>query len=83
MIDCDGKGTFDMIGSFETTLGTIMGAKKQVVYAPLIANRFGNRGTIIVRAEAVQTTQEFAKFRMQWKNLNNLSAGFIGIGRKR
>ena len=49
----------------------------------MIAKGIGNRGKIIVRAEAVQTSKQIAKFRMQWKSLNNLSAGFIGIGRKR
>ena len=28
MIDDDGKGTFDLIGNVETTMGTILGAKK-------------------------------------------------------
>ena len=83
MIDCDGKGTYDYIGSYETTLGSIMGAKRQVIESPLLAKGIGNRGKIIVRAEAVQTSKQIAKFKMQWKSLNNLSAGFIGIGRKR
>ena len=29
MIDDDGKGTFDMIGTVETTMGTIMGSRGQ------------------------------------------------------
>ena len=62
MIDCDGHGTYDYIGSFETTLGTIMGAKRQVLERPLTADGVGNRGSIIVRAEAVQTTKKVAKF---------------------
>ena len=43
-----------------------------------------NKGNIIVRAEAVAAgAEDYAKFKLKWQNLNNLSNGFIGIGRKR
>ena len=38
---------------------------------------------IIVRAEAVQSSNENIEFTYRWQNLNNLSSGFIGIGKKR
>ena len=54
MIDWDGQGDYDLIGSIETTMGAIMGAKHQVLQSNL---SFGNdnkkRGSIIIRAEAV------------------------------
>ena len=83
IVDDDGSGSYDLIGSIETTMGAVMGAKKQMFESPLQANGSSNRGKIIVRAEAVQSSNFCARFRLRWQNLNNLSAGFIGIGRKR
>ena len=42
-----------------------------------------SQGQIIVRAETVEASNTCAKFRFRWQNLNNLSKGFIGIGRSR
>ena len=83
MVDDDGSGSSDLIGSIETTMGAVMGAKKQMYEQNLIANGSASRGKIIVRAEAVQASNFCTRFKMRWQNLNNLSAGFIGIGRKR
>ena len=42
-----------------------------------------SQGQLIVRAETVQHSNTAAKFSYRWQNLNNLSNGFIGIGRRR
>ena len=81
MIDDDGKGTFDLIGAVETTMGTILGAKKQMYEQPLLADGKANRGKILVRAEAIQSSNFTARFKIIWKNLNNV-AGFC-CGKKR
>ena len=53
IIDDDGSGSFDTIGEIETTMGALMGAKAQTYSAPLTHRGATNRGTLIVRAEAV------------------------------
>lgn len=83
IIDDDGKGAFDTVGDVETSMGALMGAKAQTLSAELQYKGKKNRGTIIVRAEAVQTSNACAEFAYKWQNLNNLSGGFIGIGKKR
>ena len=61
-----------------------MGAKAQMFQSNLsVQGSNKNCGTIIVRAEAVQGGSVCARFKFSWQNLNNMSAGFIGIGRKR
>ena len=42
-------------------------------------------GRIVVRTEAVNNSdgKEYARFKLKWQNLNNLSKGFIGVARKR
>ena len=64
-------------------MGALMGAKAQTFSAPLTHKGNSSRGTIIVRAEAVQESNANAEFSFRWQNLNNFSAGFIGIGKKR
>lgn len=84
MVDDDGKGSFDTIGEVETSMGALMGAKAQTYSAALsYQGNTKNRGTIIVRAQAVQSSNINAEFSFKWQNLNNLSSGFIGIGKKR
>ena len=84
MIDDDGGGDFDLIGEAYTTMGNIMGAKAQMFTANLTkGGGSSSQGQLIVRAETVQHSNTTAKFSYRWQNLNNLSNGFIGIGRKR
>ena len=52
MIDDDGDGKFDLIGEIETTLGTIMGAKRQIFEQDLVAAK---NGRIVIRAEPVDS----------------------------
>ena len=42
-----------------------------------------NRGTLIVRAEAVKASTWSARFSFKWLKVNNLSDGFFGICCKR
>ena len=84
MIDDDGSGDYDVIGEVLTTMGAVMGAKAQMFQGTLTkSGASGSQGQLIVRAEAVQASNVSARFKFRWQNLNNLSAGFIGIGRKR
>ena len=54
MIDDDGSGSYDTIGEVETNMGAVMGARAQTFSSPLsYKGNSTNRGTIIVRAEAV------------------------------
>lgn len=58
MIDWDGSGDYDRIGENQTTMGALMGAKKQVFTGPLtLPGQNKNRGTLIVRAEAVEESK--------------------------
>lgn len=83
LIDDDGSGSYDTIGEVETSMAALMGAKAQTFSAPLVYKGNANRGTVIVRAEAVQESNANAEFSFTWQNLNNFSSGFIGIGKKR
>ena len=83
VIDDDHDGEFQEIGTVETNMGSLMGAKAQTYSADLHKGGQGGRGTIIIRAEAVQSSNVNATFNVSWQNVNNLSKGFIGIGRKR
>ena len=54
IIDDDGSGSYDTIGEVETNMGAVMGARAQTFSSPLsYKGNTANRGTIIVRAEAV------------------------------
>ena len=84
IIDDDGSGSYETIGEVETNMGALMGAKAQTFSSPLThGGSSKNRGTIIIRAEAVQESNSNAEFAFRWQNLNNFSSGFIGIGKKR
>lgn len=65
MIDDDGKGSFDLIGEIETTLGNIMGAKQQTFQGDLkIPSDRKSRGRIIVRAEGLEKSNSAIKFQI-------------------
>lgn len=79
MIDGDGDGEYDTIGSLETTVGALMGAKAQTFKGTLSHNGKSNTGQLIVLTEAVQMSNEQATFRLQWQNVDNLSPGCLCI----
>jgi hypothetical protein len=65
LIDDDGKGSFDLIGEIETTLGNIMGAKQQTFQGDLkIPSDRKSRGRIIVRAEGLEKSNSAIKFQI-------------------
>ena len=69
MIDGDGGGDFDTIGEVEVTMGKLMGAKKQMWTANLsYQGNSVNRGEIIVRTQAMETSNEVAKFSLRVQN---------------
>ena len=80
MIDGDCGGDFDVIGELITSMGNIMGAKAQMLTQPLEGkNGKKDAGQIVVRAEAVQESNECATFHLQWRNVNNMQAGCMGM----
>ena len=66
LIDDDGSGTYETIGEVETSMGAVMGAKAQTFSAQLNHKGNANRGTVIVRAEAVQDSNAHAEFSFRW-----------------
>jgi hypothetical protein len=57
VVDYDGPNSADMIGSVETTVGNIMGKGSAPWTGELKVNgNPKNRGTIIVRTESLQTS---------------------------
>ena len=65
-IDGDGGGDFETIGEVEVTMGKLMGAKKQTWQANLAYNGNANCGEIIVRTQALATSNEVAKMSLRW-----------------
>ena len=79
MIDGDGDGDYDTIGEVETTMGKLMGALKQTWTADLLKSGQSNRGKIIVRSQAVATSNEVAKMAVRIQGANNLAGGCMGM----
>ena len=79
MIDGDGTGEFEVIGEVEVTMGALMGAAKQTWTKDLMQGGQGNRGQIIVRTQAVQQSNECAKFNVRVTNANNVAGGCMGM----
>jgi len=76
VIDIDGPKTFDYIGSVETTLGKIMGAKKQTLIADLKDQAGKNVGKIIVRGEKQGTSQNMVCWQWSGVKLMNTDGWF-------
>jgi len=56
MIDVDNGNNHDIIGEVEVSLGSLMGAPRQLWQKDLTYNGQGKRGQLIVRTEAIQET---------------------------
>ena len=83
-IDDDEGKTYDIIGELETTLGAIMHARKMTFMDRLIYQGNEKRnGVLIVRAELVEETNDTAKFRLQWSNVNTRTGGCFSMCRRR
>jgi len=59
IVDDDGSGSYDCIGSIQTTVGKIMGSKGQSFEGALTHEGKGNRGNIIVRAETLNESNKW------------------------
>lgn len=66
MVDDDGSGSYDTIGEIQTSMGALMGAKAQTYTQPLEYQGAKNRGSIIVRAQAVASSNRNAEFTFKW-----------------
>jgi Ca2+-dependent lipid-binding protein len=65
VIDDDGAGSFDLIGTVETTLGNIMGARQQTFSADLkIPTDRKARGRIIIRAEGLEASNTVVRMQI-------------------
>ena len=68
------------IGSIETQVGSIMGAKNQTLTAELrLGSSSAKRGEIIVRAEAVSKSNHSVTFQISATDLANRAAGCAGM----
>ena len=56
-----------------------MGAKKQIWTENLTHEGKGGRGQIIVRTQAVSSSNEVAKWRLKWDNIKNFEGGCAGM----
>jgi len=77
VVDIDGPKDFDYIGSFETTLGKIMGAKKQTIIGDLVDTHKKNAGKIVLRGEKLGLSQNLICW--QWSGLKLMNTdGWFG-----
>ena len=83
MIDGDGTGDYDTIGEVQVTMGNLMGASKQMWTGNLEWQYNTNRGQIIVRTEAVQTSNEAVRIHPVVVNANNDGGGCLGMCKER
>ena len=60
------------IGSFETTVSAMMGAKDQTLQSDLFCGRKINRGKIIIRTEAVQASNKVYNLNFIWNGCGNI-----------
>lgn len=72
MLDIDSSTEYETIGVVEASLGQIMGAKAQIFQSDLIHNKQKNRGQIIVRAEAVQASNQSIELQFLWNACGNV-----------
>lgn len=78
VIDDDGNGKAQLIGTSETTLGTIMGSRGQTFISDL--HKSGNdksRGKLIVRADSVKDSSWEAQISVEASNLPNRTSAFL------
>lgn len=79
VLDDDGGGSFEMIGSYETTLGKIMGSRGQTLTANLLHNGQGNRGEIIVRGDTLNESNKWVQWLIKGEAWPNLDSGCLGM----
>jgi hypothetical protein len=84
VVDDDGGNSFDMIGTYESSMGDLMGSRAQTLDKDLVQNgkKPGSLGKVIVRAESVQDSNQVAVFKLECQNMPNVNAGCCGLGRE-
>ena len=76
----DGKEK--IIGECQTSYGAIMGAKASI-FAGALKRKDEQTGVLVVRGEHQYKSEVGCKIQYRWENVNNLSKGFLGAGKKR
>jgi hypothetical protein len=66
MVDDDGAGKVDVIGTVFTQMGDIMGARAQCLVADIVQGGKSNRGKMIIRAEGVSKSNEAVTMSSTW-----------------
>lgn len=81
MVDSDDKSgeDNDIIGEVVTTMGSLMGAKKQTFTADLSHQGKQNRGQLIVRTQAIEQSNLVACMQLTWQNVHNVAGGCLGM----
>jgi len=75
--DVDDSGKDDLIGSVETTVGEIMGARKQILECDLKTKKAKTTGKLIVKAEKIGSTRNLVNW--QWSAVKVMNTdGFFG-----
>lgn len=83
VVDDDGNGEFEMIGTAESTMGSIMGSKAQTWTCDLEGKgKPGSLGKIIVRAEALQSSNIVCHYRIQGVNMPNMNSSCCGLSQE-
>ena len=81
MVDADDdKGlNCEAIGEVETTMGSLMGAPRQTFTANLTHQGQQNRGQLIVRTQALETSNLVTSWNLRWQNVSNQIGGCLGM----
>jgi len=76
VVDIDSSTTFDMLGTVETTIGAIMGAKKQTSIFDLHIKGKKSMGKVIIRGERSGDTKNIVTWQWQGIKLMNTDGWF-------
>lgn len=76
VVDIDGDKSFDLIGTVETTVGKLMGAKNQTMIADLKDKKGKAGGKLILRAERVSQSKNLVFMQWSGKKLMNTDGWF-------
>ena len=78
IVDTDGLNSAEVLGHVETTIGAIMGARKQTFTAELKTPEKMN-GQLIVRGEKVESNCQSISWEWSYTNLKNIDGWFGGV----
>jgi hypothetical protein len=79
--DDDGKGgNVDIIGTVQTTMGQVMGARQQTFQSDLtLEGQKKSRGKIIVRGEGLENSNHVIKMQISCEEIGNVQGGCLGM----